>query len=201
MTGWQGIRQADAYAGHSDLYRHGYKPGPVVSALSWALAHHISPVAFEVVMRIDASFDIKRDINGLDLKAGLKRRSRLSAPLRANLEAWLSFQRALISNHPPVAKAINNLFEKDHWPAFTKVLTDGRLCQTNNAAERSPRGTALSRKGWRFAMSDLGGNRTAFMYCLIVTATMNDTDPQAFFAHVLARMPAVTVSRVPECVT
>lgn len=218
LTGWQGILQADAYGGYNDLYRQDRKPGPVVSALCWAHArrkffeladiagnvrlgkpaHQISPVAFEAVKRIDAIFDIERDINGLDPKARLETRSRLSAPLLTDLEAWLRSERTQMSKHNPVAKAINYLFEKDHWPAFTRFLTDGRVCLTNNAAERSLRGAALGRKAWLFAGPDRGGDRTAFMYSLIITAKMNDIDPQAWLADVLARMPALTVSRLPE---
>ena len=111
---------------------------------------------------------------------------------------WIRSERAQMSKHNPVAKAINYLFEKGHWPAFTRFLTDGHVCLTNNAAERSLRGTALGRKAWLFAGSDRGGNRTAFMYSLIVTAKMNNIDPQAWLADVLARMPALTVSRLQE---
>ena len=218
LTGWQGILQADAYGGYNDLYRQDRKLGPVVSVLCWAHArrkffeladiagnvrhgkpaHQISPVAFEAVKRIDAIFAIERDINGLDPNARLETRSRLSAPLITYLETWLRSERAQMSKHNPVVKAINYLFEKDHWSAFTRFLTDGRICLTNNAAERSPRGTALGRKAWLFAGSYHGGNRTAFMYSLIVTAKMNDIDPQAWLADVLARMPALTVSKLPE---
>ncbi len=218
LAGWQGILQADAYGGYNDLYRQDRKPGPVVSALCWSHArrkffeladiagnvrhgkpaHQISPVAFEAVKRIDAIFDIERDINGLDAELRLAARARLSAPLLSGLEAWLRSERAQMSKHNPVAKAINYLFEKDHWSAFTRFLTDGRACLTNNAAERSLRGTALGRKAWLFAGSDRGGDRTAFMYSLIVTAKMNDIDPQAWLADVFARMPALTVSRLPQ---
>ena len=43
-----------------------------------------------------------------------------------------------------------------------------------------------------------GGERAAFMYSLIVTAKMNDIDPQAWLADILARMPNLPVSRLPE---
>ena len=36
------------------------------------------------------------------------------------------------------------------------------------------------------------------MYTLIVTAKMNGIDPQAWLADVLARLPDIKVSRVPE---
>ena len=43
-----------------------------------------------------------------------------------------------------------------------------------------------------------GGDRAAFMYSLIVTAKMNDVDPQAWLGDVLARLPGTTASRVPD---
>ncbi len=58
----------------------------------------------------------------------------------------------------------------------------------NNAAERALRGIALGRKSWLFAGSDRGGQRAAMMYSLIVSAKMNDIDPQAWLADVLARI-------------
>jgi transposase len=36
------------------------------------------------------------------------------------------------------------------------------------------------------------------MYTLIVTAKLNDIDPQAWLADVLARMPSLPVSSLPE---
>jgi transposase len=74
------------------------------------------------------------------------------------------------------------------WTSFTRFLEDGRICLTNNAAERALRGLALGRKAWLFAGSDRGGQRAAFMYSLIVTAKLNDIDPQAWLADVLARI-------------
>ena len=84
------------------------------------------------------------------------------------------------------------------WPAFTRFLEDGRVCLTNNAAERALRGIALGRKSWLFAGSDRGGQRAAFMYSLIVTAKLNDVDPQAWLADVLARIPDLPQSRLAE---
>jgi len=91
------------------------------------------------------------------------------------------------------------MFEKDgRWQAFTAFLDDGRICLTNNAAERALRGVALGRKSWLFAGSERGGERAAAMYTLIVTAKMNDIDPQVWLADVLARLPDMPVSRIHE---
>ncbi len=216
LAGWQGILQADAYGGYNDLYRGDRDPGPVSSALCWSHArrkffeladikgnvrkgkpaHDISPVALEAVTKIDAIFDIERQINGLDAASRLKVRQRLSRPLVADLHGWMHAERDTMSKHNPVAKAIDYMFRKDRWEAFTRFLDDGRICMTNNAAERAHRGVALGRKSWLFAGSERGGDRAAFMYSLIITAKMNDIDPQAWLADVLARLPDMTASQV-----
>ena len=81
---------------------------------------------------------------------------------------------------------------------FTRFLEDGRICLSNNAAERELRGIALGRKSWLFAGSDRGGERAAVMLTLIQTAKLNDVDPQAWLADVLARLPDHPVRRIHE---
>jgi len=220
LTGFAGILQADAYAGYNRLYALGRSPGPVTEALCWAHARRkffvladiaaaakrgakkgmrqvtISPLAFEAVKRIDALFDIEREINGSSAEVRLAVRAKRSAPLLADLEAWLRAERARLSRHAPVAKAMEYMLKR--WPGFTRFLDDGRVCLTNNAAERALRGIALGRKSWLFAGSDRGGDRAAFMYTLIVTAKMNDVDPQAWLADVLARIAEHPFQRLDE---
>ena len=60
------------------------------------------------------------------------------------------------------------------------------------------RGIARGRKSWLFAGSDRGGQRAAFMYSLIVTAKLNDIDPQAWLANVLARIADLPQHRLGE---
>lgn len=218
LTGWQGLLQADAYAGYNHLYKGDRKPGPVLPALCWSHARRkffeladvegnirkgkspkeISPIAFEAVKRIDALFEIERGLNGLDPAARLEARQRLSAPLVENLQGWLRGERAKLSKHVKVAKAIDYLLSSEHWPGFTRFLDDGRVCLSNNAAERSLRGVALGRKSWLFAGSERGGHRAAVMYTLIGTAKLYGIDPQAWLADVIARISDLPVSRLPE---
>ncbi|MCB9948445.1 MAG: IS66 family transposase [Rhodospirillaceae bacterium] len=219
LAGWTGILQADAYGGYNDLYREGREPAPVTSALCWSHArrkvfeladvadavrkgkpaHAISPVALKAVERMDVLFAIERELNGLTAEARRDARQRLSRPLVEELHDWLCTERSQMSKHNPVAKAIDYMFEKPgRWDAFTRFLDDGRICLTNNAAERALRGAALGRKAWLFAGSERGGQRAAFMYTLIVTAKLNDVDPQAWLADVLARMATLPVSRLAD---
>lgn len=220
LAGWTGILQADAYGGYNGVYDAARKPAPVLSALCWSharrkffeladikatarkgrsVAEEISPIALEAVKRIDAILDVEREITGMSAVARRDARQRQVAPMVDDLHDWMRAERARMSKHNPVAKAINYMFEQDgRWDAFIRFLDDGRICLTNNAAERALRGIALGRKAWLFAGSPRGGERAAFMYSLIVTAKMNDVDPQAWLADVLARLPDIAVSRLTE---
>ena len=120
----------------------------------------------------------------------------MSTPLVADLERWLREQRATLSRSNDLARAMDYLLKR--WPAFTRFLDDGRVCLSNNAAERALRGIALGRKSWLFAGSDRGGQRAAVLYSLIVTAKMNDVDPQAWLADVLARIAEHPAHKIDE---
>jgi transposase len=206
LADWAGLLQADAFDGYNRLYLPDRKPSPIVEALCWSHARRkffeladiaantrrgkkaapISPIALEAVKRIDAIFDVEREINGRNAEARLRVRRGQSATLVAALEAWMRAERAKLSRHAAVAKAIDYMLTR--WGAFTRFLDDGRICLTNNAAERALRSLALGRKSWLFAGSERGAERAALMYTLIQTARLNDIDPQAWLADVLARI-------------
>ena len=146
--------------------------------------------------RIDALFEIEREVVGQSPELRLSVRRERSAPLVAGLRSWMQDMRAGMSRHAPVAKAMDYMLTR--WDAFTGFLDDGRICLTNNAAERALRGIALGRKSWLFAGSDRGGDRAAFMYTLIVSAKLNEIDPQAWLAHVLGNIADTPQNRLDE---
>jgi transposase len=94
------------------------------------------------------------------------------------------------------AKAITYCLTR--WTAFTRFLDDGRICLSNNAAERAVRGVAVGRKNWTFAGSDAGGHRAAAILTLIETCKMNDVDPEAWLTDILARLPDHPAKRINE---
>jgi transposase len=205
LAGYAGILQADAYAGFNELYAPRRLPGPITEAGCWAHSRRKffslaeiakAPLALEAVRRIDAIFDVEREINGLPAEQRLAVRKDQVAPLVSDLETWMRRERARLSRHAEVAKAMDYMLKR--WGSFTRFLTDGRICLTNNAAERALRGVALGRKSWLFAGSDRGGERAASMYSLIVTAKLNDVDPRAWLADVLAKIADHPASRLHE---
>jgi transposase len=214
LHGYAGILQADAYAGFNRLCEAGRKPGPITVASCWAHGRRklfeladvtakasgrlavIAPLAFAAVQRIDAIFDVEREINGRSVEERRAVRRVRVAPLVSELESWMRTERAKLSRHSDVAKAMNYMLNR--WDTFTRFLDDGRICLTNNAAERALRGIALGRKSWLFAGSDRGGERAAVMYTLIQTARLNDVDPQAWLADVLARINDHNIQRLDQ---
>jgi len=205
LAGYAGILQADAYAGFNTVYKPERKPGPIIEAACWAHARRkffeladiaskargktsavISPIAFEAVQKIDAVFMLERAINGLSPAERLAARRNDIAPLVDGLIDWMRQERAKLSRHNDVAKAMDYMLKR--IDAFTRFLHDGRICLSNNAAERALRGIALGRKSWLFAGSDRGGERAAVMFTLIQSAKLNNVDPQAWLADVLARI-------------
>ncbi|MER9845541.1 IS66 family transposase [Mesorhizobium australicum] len=162
LKSFSGILQADAYGGYNPLFKADRDPGPLTQALCWAHARRkffvladiaanakrgknaapISPIALEAVKRIDALFDIERGINGLAADERLQRRRQESRLLATELGAWLRTERAKLSRSSPVAEPIDYILKR--WDGFTSFLGDGRICLTNNTAERALRGFAIS---------------------------------------------------------
>ena len=143
------------------------------------------------VRRIDALFDIERPINGLPADRRLAVRQEQAAPLVAALEAWMREERRKLSRHSDVAGAMDYMLKR--WHAFARFLDDGRICLTNNTAERALRGIALGRKAWLFAGSDRGGDRATIMYSLIVTAVAALPYENGATSNAVSHLPRVTL--------
>jgi len=219
LARYTGILQADAFGGYTKLYEPTRTPGPILEAACWVHARRpffimadveenarrkaagkkeiiLSPIAMEVVRRIDTLFEIERSINGCSVEERKAHRQQHSAPLVSELEAYMQDASTKLSRGHDLFKAMNYMFKR--WPSFTRFLDDGRICLSNNAAERALRGIALGRKSWLFCGSDRGGARAASMYSLIVTAKMNDVDPQAWLADILSRIAAHPAHQLDE---
>lgn len=219
LHNWNGTLQSDAYSGYNPLSHEARPNGPITHAFCWVHARRgffkladiataaakrakgktdvvLSPICLEAVRRIDAIFAAEREINGLSIEERLTARRDHVAPLVADLEVWLRDQDAKMSPHAEPAKAISYMLKR--WDGFTRFLVDGRLCLSNNTAERALRNIACGRKSWMFCGSDRGGQRAAVLYTLIATCRMNGIDPQAWLADTLAHIADYPNRRLHE---
>ncbi|WP_435926395.1 IS66 family transposase [Mesorhizobium sp. WSM4083] len=216
LAGFGGILQCDCYSGFEPLFDPQRKEQPITPAFCYAHARRgffeladiakkardgkkgkpISPIALEAVRRLDALFEIERAINGRSADERYAVRQEKSKPLLDDMHAWLLRERDTLSRSSEVLKPINYMLRR--WADFARFIDDGRICLSNNAAERALRGIALGRRNWTFAGSPRGADRAAVMLTLITTARLNDVDPKAWLADVLARIADLPASRLHE---
>ena len=217
LAGYGGILQSDCYSGFEPISVAEQKAVPITFAFCHAHARRkffeladiekrardrkrngrpISPIALEAVKRFDALFEIERQINGLSAAERLAVRQEKSKPLFDDMHEWLKRERATLTRSSEVIGAIDYMLKR--WDGFARFLEDGRICLTNNAAERALRGIALGRRNWTFAGSQRGADRAAVMLTLITTCRLNDVDPKAWLADVLARIADLPVARLHE---
>jgi hypothetical protein len=214
LANYAGIFQADAFSGYNELYKPQREPGLITEAACWSHGRRkffvladiaakargakvtISPVALQAVQYIDAIFQIEREISGSPPEIRRAVRQERVKPLVEELHVWMKKQRAQVSAKSHIGKALNYMLKR--WDAFARFLDDGRICLSNNAAERALRSVALGRKSWLFAGSDRGGERAAIAYSLIYTARLNDVDPLAWLTDVLERIAEHPMHRLDE---
>jgi transposase len=205
LENFTGILQADAYGGYDALYAPGRKAGPIYEAACWAHARRPfykaartdgSPLARDIVTRMDAIFALEREFWGKVPAERLACRQEHVAPLVADLERHLRAQYTRLSPKGDLAKAINYMLSR--WASFARFVDDGRICMTNNAAERRVRTVAIGRRNWTFCGSDRGGERAAAVYTLIQTCRLNDVDPHAWLAYVIATISDHPQTRLHE---
>ena len=207
LAGCRGFLHADGYAGFADLYKPDPKTGvpSLTEVACWAHARRKiydvfvetgSPAAREALERIGRLFAVEADIRARSPADRREARQRRSAPILADLKAFLDATLTKISGKSSLAAAIR--YATSRWTALTRFVDDGRLEMTNNAAERAIRPLALGRKNYLFAGSDEGGRRAAIMYTLVETARLNDVDPEAWLADVIARIADHPINRVDQ---
>ena len=201
LKDFEGILQADAFAGYAPLY----VSGKVREAACWVHVRRkfhdlfkaqASPVAGEALQRIGALYAIEKAIRGKppDLRRG-ERQARAGPVLEA-LQTWMQATLQQLSKKSALAEAIRYALVR--WDALARYVSDGRIEIDNNAAERALRTVALGRKNYLFTGSDEGGERAAAIYSLIGTAKLNGLDPEAYLRQVIGCIAEHPVNRVAE---
>ena len=201
LKDFEGILQADAFAGYDLIYQS----GRVMEAACWAHARrrfydiHVArptPVTTHVLAQIAELYRIESAIRGSPPEHRRAVRQEQSAPIVTALHQWMKDQLTTVSRKSLTADAIG--YAMNQWVALTRFLEDGRIEIDNNAAERALRSVAVGRKNYLFLGSDAGGERAATMYSLLGTAKLNGINPEAYLRHVLTVIADHPVNRIAE---
>ena len=201
LEGYEGILQADAYAGYDALYQQ----GKIIEAGCWAHVRRkffevdkAQPDGFahEVLQSIATLYGIEKSIKGQSPEVRCKTRQARAGPILQALKKRMITIRSQIPKKLALAKAIHYALVR--WEALVGYVDDGRIEIDNNPIERQIRPIALGRKNYLFAGSDAGGERAAMMYSLINTARLNNVEPEAYLRQVLTVIAEHPVSTVDQ---
>ena len=201
LAKFEGVLQADAYAGFNALY----DGGGIDEAACWAHARrkfhdlHVarpSPLTTEALRRIAELYLIEADIRGKPPDKRRSVRQTRARPLLGDLGQWLRASLEKLSRKSDTSAAI--MYALNLWPALIRYCDSGAIEIDNSAAERALRGIAIGRRNYLFAGADSGGERAAAIYSLIGTAKLNGVDAEAWLRHVLAQIADHPVNRVDE---
>jgi hypothetical protein len=155
-----------------------------------------SPVAQEALERIGTLYTVEQTIRGQPPDERRRVRQARAAPAAQDLREWMRGTLPKLSGRSDLAAAMRYALAR--WDSLVRYLDDGHLAIDNNAAERALRGVALGRKNYLFAGSDRGGERAAEAYSLIESAALNELNPQAYLADVIARIANHPARRLDE---
>ena len=219
LQAFTGILQADAYSGYNELYDPSRSQGAITAALCWAHARRqffeLADIAANARRGKKADGDLADRARGGQAASTRCSTSNAASTAKAPKSVcayagqivrpfsrrWKhgSSSSSLVTRSASVAQPIDYML-RALGPVCPNSVEDGRVCLTNNAAERALRGFALGRKSWLFAGSERGADRGGGhdRDRLIMTAKLNDADPQAWLADVLARIADMPHSRIAE---
>lgn len=201
LAGFQGILQADAYAGFNDLFIDGVIREAACMAHARRKLYDIhvrtpSDTTQKALDYIGELYGIEAGIRGKLPAERLRVRQEKAKPLLGVYQDWLKAKRETLSAKSETAKAIN--YSLNQWAALTLYCDDGAVEIDNNIAENALRCVSLGRKNFLFAGSDSGGERAAAMYALIGSCKLNGIDPRAYLTHVLEHIADHAINRVDE---
>ena len=201
LAKFEGILQADAFAGFNKLYERGtIQQAPCMAHIRRnffdLMKAHNSPIATEAVQRIAALYLIEKQIRGRPAEERRAVRIARAKPLFDDMRRWLDQALTQLTPKSETAGAIH--YALGLWDALARYLDDGRVELDNMIAERALRPVAIGRRNYLFAGSDAGARHAAILYSLIGTARINGLDPEAYLRYVLALIGGHPINQIEE---
>lgn len=137
---------------------------------------------FAKIFHIDA--ESKRA--GETIEQRLSRRQRESAPLVAELKAWIEERLGDVEPKSTLGNAV--AYIRKQWKRLTRFLHDPVMELTNNDVERGLRTWVLDRKTWLFCGHDQSARRAADALTIIMTCKNLGIDPRCYMRDTLRRL-------------
>jgi len=204
LEGFHGTLQSDAYAVYNSLRRQRPRTLRRIGCLSHARRRFYqallesSAEALEFIAHMRQLYRIEETLK--DCAPAQRHRGRLQqAP-----SIWLAMKRraqalkagAHFLPQSSLGKAVSYFLNE--YTALIGYLRDGRFEIDNNLVENDVRPAAVGRKRWLFIGHPDAGWRSAVIYTIIQSCRRHGVNTQDYLTDVLARLPAMTTSQVPD---
>ncbi len=200
LGNWKGQLVCDDFTGYKALFAQGITElGCMAHARRKFYDLHAaskSQIAQDALHYIGELYEIEREVQQVAAQLRLEIRQQRARPIADALHAWMTGQRARVSEGSAIAKALD--YSLRRWTALTRYLEDPQVPIDNNRCENQIRPVALGRSNWLFAGSLRAGRRAAAAMSLLQSARLNGHDPYAYLKDVLARLPTQPASRLEE---
>ncbi len=207
LDGFEGVLQADGYAGYNKVCRD----NPITRIGCWDHARRKfveaskaapkkkkgQPVskADVAISKIRKLYAIEARIKDLKPEQKTAQRQTLAKPVLADLKDWLQTNATRVPKDSLTSKAIR--YTLNQWGLLVGYCDDGRLHISNALAENAIRPFAVGRRNWLFADTSRGAKASATVYSLIETAKANGLEPYDYLRHVLTHIAAAdSVERI-----
>jgi len=200
FNGFEGVLQADGYAGYNQVCRN----NPITRIGCWDHARRKFVEASKAaptkkkgqkVSKADVAIGMIRKLYRIEerikdlvpVEKTLQRQT-LSQPVLDDLKTWLQSNSRRVPKDSLTWTAIN--YTLNQWDLLVGYCQDGRLHISNALAENAIRPFAVGRRNWLFADTPRGARASATVYSLIETAKANGLEPYDYLRHVLQHIAA-----------
>jgi transposase len=127
-----------------------------------------------------------------DADAILQVRQAESAPIAAELRAWLADAAEKVLPQSLLGKAVH--YALGQWDKLVVFLDRPEVPLDNNRCENAIRPFVVGRKAWLFSDTAPGARASANLYSLVETAKANGVEPLAYLTHLYGNLPAATLA-------
>ena len=196
LEGFKGYLMTDGYDGYNEVAR----TDGIERLACWAHvrrrfveATRVQPKgkrgrADEAVSLIGKLYRIEREHKEATPEVRYLARQSSSAPVLAELRAWMLKQTPLVIPKSTLGTAL--AYMGNLWPQLTRYTERGDLPIDNNRCENAIRPFVIGRKAWLFSDTPAGARSSAVIYSLVQTCRANGLEPYTWLRRVLRDLPA-----------
>lgn len=132
-------------------------------------------------------YDHEEELAGASPEQKIKARGEKQRPLFESIKAIAQQNRHKVPDKSKLGMAFR--YFENEYEYLTRYLSDGFIGPDNGHVERMIRKFAIGRNNWLFADTPEGGDASALLYSLVITARVNSVNPYTALIKILHEIP------------